>query len=260
MQRATLARMREYLGMLAAEVDATRRDEAFQRALDGLARFWECSPCNQWLIRAQRPDATRVAGSGTWAKLGRKPKPGEKPLWLLAYSRRRKPPFVIVHAWDVKQTRGKRLLSLDVVLKGRTRHAQVLDLAARRLGVEVLAFSLSNAPLGVSLGGRVRLRPGLSQRERVATLAHELAHEVLHQAEAERRRKRPLPTEWAEAEAEATAYVVQKVLGLPSRAPTWIAWAGGSGAMIGASLGRIQRAARTILRAARGGPLGRLVV
>jgi len=193
--RATLARMREHLRTLAADVDAVQRDAAFRRTLDGLALFWEYSPLNQWLIREQRPDATRVAGALTWAKLGRRPKPGEKPLWLLAYSRRRKPPFVIVHAWDVKQTRGKRLVSLDVVLQGRTRHAQALDRAARWLGVEVREFSLSNSPLGVSLGGRVRLRPGLSQRERVATLAHELAHEVLHQAEAERRRKRPLPTE-----------------------------------------------------------------
>jgi hypothetical protein len=59
-----------------------------------------------------------------------------------------------------------------------------------------------------------------------------------------------------ETEADATAYVILRVLGLPSTAPAYIAWHRGSGAMIGASMGRIQRAARRILEAAEIDPLG----
>ena len=55
-----------------------------------------------------------------------------------------------------------------------------------------------------------------------------------------------------EAQAEATAYVVLRALGLPSTAPTYIAWQGGDGAAVLRSLGPVQRAVRTILDAGIG--------
>ena len=49
--------------------------------------------------------------------------------------------------------------------------------------------------------------------------------------------------------ADATAYVVLAVLGLPSKAPTYIAWQGGTGLGVYRSMARVQRAARAILGA-----------
>ena len=106
---------------------------------------------------------------------------------------------------------------------------------AAGLGVEVAFVPLPERVLGRSLGGRVEIQPSIRGRERAAVLAHELAHEVLHQAErrraAEARRPGPQRTHAeCETEADATAYVVLRVLGIPSRAPAYIAWQGGTGA------------------------------
>jgi antirestriction protein ArdC len=86
-------------------------------------------------------------------------------------------------------------------------------------------------------------------------LAHELAHEILHQAAGKRAAtlKRPGPARTKaekETEADATAYVVLAVLGLPSKAPSYIAWQGGTGSAVLRSMTRIQRAAKAILEAA----------
>ena len=108
---------------------------------------------------------------------------------------------------------------------------------------------------GRSLGGRIEVSPNLSGRDKVAVLAHELAHEILHQAERRRAAelKRPGPERShaeKETEADATAYVVLAALGLPSRAPTYIAWQGGTGYEVLRSMTRVQRAAKAILEAA----------
>ena len=89
-------------------------------------------------------------------------------------------------------------------------------------------------------------------------LAHELAHEILHQRERARAGKRGRAQTHAEreTEAEGTSYVVMRALGMASKAPAYIAWNGGDGAAVLRSMARIQRAARTILDAAthRAGP------
>jgi hypothetical protein len=128
--------------------------------------------------------------------------------------------------------------------------------AAAKLGIAVEYAYPGEGVAGFSSGGRVRIHPRLPGRQTVATLAHELAHEVLHQAEraralAAKRRPKPRTHAEVETEADATAFVVLGVLGLPSKAPTYIAWQGGDGAQVLRSLTRVQRAARVILEAAR---------
>ena len=81
-------------------------------------------------------------------------------------------------------------------------------------------------------------------------LAHELAHEILHMDPRNAARRQKMSRVEREAQAEATAYVVLRALGLPSTAPTYIAWQGGDGATVLRSLGPVQRAVRTILEAA----------
>ena len=94
---------------------------------------------------------------------------------------------------------------------------------------------------------RIRVETRNTPAQRVKTLAHEIAHALLH----EQFDSRAL----AELEAESTAYVVCQSLGLDSSDYSFgyvATWAGGGEqaiAGIKASCERIQRTAATILRA-----------
>jgi hypothetical protein len=248
--------LRERLTRLASDVDRTRRDGGFREALDAMRRFWRYSPFNQFVIRMQCPEATRVAARSVWESLGRTVKESERPISVLAPTRwHRGRGFIAVPVYDVRQTRGRRLARLDLALGGRSRHVKTLEHAATKLGVEVVYGGLSQRAVAESEGGRIRVRPELSGRDKVAALAHELAHEILHQAErlraaSAKRPPRPRTHAEQETEADATAYVVLGVLGLPSKAPTYIAWQGGDGAQVLRSMTRVQRAAKAILEAA----------
>ena len=242
---AVLADFRAELAELGAEVDRVRQDVGFRRALDTAARFWRYSPCNQWLIRVANPRATRVAGHRVWEALGRKVRDGEPPIHIFAPTRPVGFPFISVEVFDVKQTRGRKLVLPDMILRGRTAKVAVLERAAAVLGILVVPLLSDDGVLGCSVGGEIRIRAGLPQRERVAVLAHELAHELLHQGDHKQQRS----IAEIETEADATSYVVLRALGLRSKAPSYIAWRGGSGALIARSLHRIQRAARQILDA-----------
>jgi len=248
--------VRDLLERLAQEVDAQRRDQGFLEALRTMARFWRYSFFNQYLIAWQRPGATMVNSRLRWAALGRKVKPGEEPIEVLAPSRGRGGlSFFPVPVYDVRQTRGRKVAVLDLGLKGGSRHVRTLEAAAAQLGVEVAWEVPRPGALGLSTGGRVMVSPYLSGRDKVAVLAHELAHEILHQAERKRARElqRPGPERThaeIETEADATTYVVLAALGLPSRAPAYIAWQGGTGLAVVRSMTRVQRAAKTILEAA----------
>jgi hypothetical protein len=167
------------------------------------------------------------------------------------------PRYVAVPVYDIKQTRGRRLRMIHTLLGGETDLVPVLEAAAGRLGVAVRTvgyFPGGRSVIGRSLGGVVEILGQLTSRERLAVLAHELAHEILHQDPAWRARKHRVSHAEEEMEAEATAYLVLKILGVPSTAPTYIAWQGGSGVMIAAAMGRIQRATRAIVAAALGEP------
>ena len=254
---ALQAQVKQHLGDLAAAVDATSRDEGFNEALRNMARFWRYSVLNQAYIHFQRKDATRVAGRLAWEAIGRKVKPAEEPMVILAPSRYSggSARFVPVHVYDVKQTRGRKVQELDLLLAGRTRHWRTMERAAAALGIEVAYVRFGEPATGRSLGGRIEVKPGLPGMERTATLAHELAHELLHQVEDRRQEtmKRPGPRltrAEMETEADATAYVVMSVLGLPSKAPSYIPWQGGSGLMVLRAMTRVQRAVRAILEAA----------
>ena len=241
---------RSILSALATEVDRTLQDAGFRHFIDVAARFWRYSPLNQWLIQRTRPTATRIAARSVWYRLGRKVRAGEVPIRILAPSNPRGFPFIVVDVFDVAQTEGRALPELDLMLRGRTNRIADLERAAAVLGVRIAPLYGLGHVTGCSLGGEIRVRPDLPQCERAAVIAHELAHELLHHSDPHRRRTHAE----IETEAEATSYVVLRALSLPSKAPTYIAWRGGSGALLARSLRRIQRAAKRILDAAQHQP------
>ena len=256
-QQELRSRVRQHIETLAQAVDEKAKNEGFQEVLRNMARFWRYSIFNQFLIRMQKPEATWVTGLRKWEAMGRRLKVREQPLMVFAPSRHADGAvrFLTVPVYDVSQTKGRRLRTIDVTLEGESSRWQALERSAAKLGIEVRYTRLPAGIRGRSFGGRVEILPGLPGQERAAVLAHELAHEVLHQAELKRKAdlKRPGPARThaeVETEAEATSYVVLAVLGLPSKAPEYIAWQRGTGLTVLRSMTRIQRAAKALLEVA----------
>ncbi|MEK7354592.1 MAG: DUF192 domain-containing protein, partial [Chloroflexota bacterium] len=129
----------EVLKRLKEGVDGIQQSDNFRNFLLTMAKFHDYSIGNLILIMLQKPDATRVAGFGTWRDLGRWVKKGEKGIAILAPCM---PPkgtkstapedneteegetkeeqggirplfFRVVHVFDLSQTEGKPLPEFD---------------------------------------------------------------------------------------------------------------------------------------------------
>lgn len=225
---------------LAEETDAVRQSEAFKAYLDAAARFWQYSFSNQVLILVQNPKATRVAGFRTWNELGRRIKKGEKAIRILAPSIKKLKKtdektgreeeeklikgFVAVSVFDVGQTDGQPLPSIDVDVQG-DEHKLFLDrllayCASLGITVETRALGV-NGLYGYSKGGKIVLDSTQSVNSQACTLVHELAHELLHQT-AEGKAKAFTKQE-QELQAESVAYVVCKAAGLTPKSANYLA-------------------------------------
>jgi antirestriction protein ArdC len=194
-----------------------------------MARFHTYSFGNVMLIARQKPDATNVAGIRTWNSLGRFVKRGEKGILILApmVSKNRKNEnaeqaedakqpesklfgFRAVYVFDVTQTEGKDLPALTEVQGDVSGYRERLFKFVEAQGVE-LNYSERIAPAkGLSHGGKITLLLGMQPAEEFSTLAHEIAHEMLHRGD-----RRTLTTKQVrETEAEAVAFVVCQAIGL----------------------------------------------
>lgn len=76
-------RLKDALQTLEHGIDSILTSESFADYLQTLARFHSYSFGNVLLIRAQRPDATHVAGYRKWVELGRQVKKGEQGIKIL---------------------------------------------------------------------------------------------------------------------------------------------------------------------------------
>jgi antirestriction protein ArdC len=205
------------------------QSEVLTQYLGAMARFHTYSFGNVMLIARQKPDATNVAGIRTWNSLGRFVKRGEKGILILApmVSKNRKKDedaepedakqpesklfgFRAVYVFDVTQTEGKELPALTEVQGDVSGHRERLFKFVESQGVE-LNYSERIAPAkGLSHGGKITLLSGLQPAEEFSTLAHEIAHEMLHRGD-----RRTLTTKQVrETEAEAVAFVVCQAVGL----------------------------------------------
>ena len=247
---------------------AAGKSETLLAYLAAMARFHSYSFGNIMLIYSQRPDATRVAGFRTWRELDRYVKKGEKGIVIIApmMLKRRdsdgpnghpvehdgdKPDtfirFRAVHVFDVSQTEGEALPEHSAVGGDPAGHIDRLKtvVADRGIGLEY-SDELGSAE-GKSSGGRITLRTGLSSAEEFSTLAHELAHEMLHHTDDGDR-----PTKTVrETEAEAVAFVVSQAVGLDTNTASsdYIQIYAGTKETLAASLDRIQHTATAIISA-----------
>jgi hypothetical protein len=236
--------------------------DEWRRYLEFQARFHRYSFGNVLLIALQCHEATRVAGFRAWQKMNRPVRRGEKALWILA-------PMVHSHVadegeeqlivrgfkfvpvFDVSQTDGEDLPSVCNRLDG----ADPAGCFARLVSVaQSIGFAVTSHELNGSANGdcshaerRIRIEIRNAPAQQVKTLAHEIAHALLHESFESRA--------LAELEAESTAYVVCQALRFDTGGYSfgYVATWGDGGvraiACIKASCDRIQRAAAAILRA-----------
>lgn len=262
-------RHEEILERLTAGIAELTTSEAWERWLRFQSRFHHYSAQNVLLIQMQRPDATRVAGFHAWLKLGRHVRKGEKGIAILAPVTRRTRDedeqggedvvrkavvgFRATYVWDVAQTDGDALEEPPVHrLTGADPMGlfEKLSLVAREIGYTVEDEYLSGGVNGdCSVDERrIRIEVRNDPAQQVKTLAHELAHALLHDAE-HRTLARPLK----ELEAESAAFVICSALGVRTDDYSFgyvATWAGGGDqavAGIKASAGRIQQAAHRVL-------------
>jgi antirestriction protein ArdC len=249
------------LEALAEGVESLGDSDAWRAHLELQGRFHRYSFNNTVLIGSQCPDATRIAGFAAWKKLGRSVVRGERAIWILApitgrrnrtdEGEERRPiiGFRPVAVFDVSQTEGDELPEVCRVLEGDDPDGcfESLILRAARAGYSVELAELPGGANGDCTFSRRRIRVESRNRpaQRVKTLAHELAHALLHEGDVDR------PT--AELEAEATAYVVCRALGLDTADYSFgyvASWAGGgvaAASAISASGAAIQRAVAFLL-------------
>jgi antirestriction protein ArdC len=254
----------DLLAQLAEGIARLTTSDAWREHLLFQSRFHRYSYSNVVLISSQDPRATQVAGFRTWCRLDRFVRKGEKALWILApIVRRRKDPgndddddargirgFKYVPVFDIAQTDGKTPPAVCTRLNGDDPAGIYprLVTVARSIG-----FSVEDCEFDATTNGdcshserRIRVEVRNEPVQRVKTLAHELAHALLHQCVNDRA--------LAELEAESTAYVVCQGLGLDTAGYSFgyvAIWAGGGEqaiASIKASCGRIQKAAASILQ------------
>lgn len=238
------------------------KSERLTQYLAMLARFHRYSFGNVLLILSQRPDATHVAGFSTWKQLGRYVKKGEKGIVIIApMSIRPKDDdaagqqqeqarpilrFRGVYVFDVSQTDGEPLPEPARVNGDPSDHLQSLKALVAERGIALDNSDLPGSADGVSRGGRISTRPGLSSAEEFSVIVHELAHELLHRGE-----NRPASKTVRETEAEAVAFVVSQSIGLEtgSAASDYIQLYDGKTETLAQSLDRIQHVAAEIIAA-----------
>ena len=235
---ANLARIDEWLDLLANEVDVAAHSEELTLYLQTLARFWTYSARNCWLITIQMPEARRVASRKTWESLGRTIK---RDQWrrgleiLCPHFRKVKDEqtgeerealthFSTGWVFDISQTEGRPLA--QPVWQQTTGDYNPLYGALieriRRSGLTVEERDdLPDGVHGYSTGrGTIAVSTSDSLGNRCQTLLHELCHERCHDIRARQTFNRAM----LECQAESVSYCCCQAFEIPTpNTPTYLA-------------------------------------
>ena len=232
--------------------------------LKAMGRFHNYSLGNVMLIGFQKPEATRVAGFHAWQKLGRFVKKNEKGIAIMApVIWRRKVTnesdgpdkqetddetvmaFRTVYVFDYSQTEGKPLAEFARVRGDPGVYIEKLRDYVTGKGIIIEYSDSIGSAEGVSSGGLIRLKKGLSPAEELSVLAHETAHELLHRD----KNNTPKDKKVRETEAEAVAFVVCHGIGLDTNTASsdYIQLYDGDKETLMKSLERIQKTASEML-------------
>jgi antirestriction protein ArdC len=264
------AGVRRTIEQLANETDAARQSQLFRDYLRTSAAFWDYSWHNQMLIWRQKPDASFVGGFNTWLKCGRYVRKGEQGIAILApmfFKDKRQTTdgvdvetqriwFKVVYVFDISQTDGTPLPELptkSVGERGQDMLSRLLCFAeSRGIAVRFVEKCSLNGAAGTSRGTEIEIRTGGTDvTTQGATLAHEIAHSLLHfTADGKRittRDGQGIDKRQRELEAEATAYVVGSYFGIQSPSEFYLATYSVTPAMLLEAVETIAATVKTIL-------------
>ena len=264
------ASIRRTIEQLANETDAARQSQLFRDYLRTSAAFWDYSWHNQMLIWRQKPDASFVGGFNTWLKCGRYVRKGEKGIAILApmfFKDKRQATdgseieaqriwFRVVYVFDISQTDGTPLPEMptkSVGERGQGVLNRLLRFAeSRGISVRFVQKCSLNGAAGTSKGTEIEIRTSETDvTTQAATLAHEIAHSLLHwTGDGKRittRAGKEIDKQQRELEAEATAYVVGSYFGIQSPSDFYLASYKVTPAMLLEAVETIAATVKTIL-------------
>lgn len=213
------------------------KSDTYKNYLSFVSTFHSYSQNNIRLILSQNPNASLIAGAGTWKKEhGRYPSKGEKALYIwsapLEYIQKDKEGkpkldkdgkvqkriyFKLLPVFDVEQTSGKELPQPVVSLSGEVKNYENLYLAIRNsIDTPVKFEKLTDGSDGYfrPSTNQIVLNAGMSQEATIKTLIHEATHSQLHTNSKARFGDKTYQRQ--EFEAESVAYVVCQHYGIDS--------------------------------------------
>jgi antirestriction protein ArdC len=199
--------------------------------LTTMSRFSRYSLANQFLIFAQRPDATHVCGYRAWNKAGYQVRKGEHGIAIYApmlFASKRDTAlesdtdaaprlgYRVAYIFDVSQVDalpGTAPALEAIAVASPNAHRANEQLKAFLVGhnVELEYKALQPGLLGYTNGRRITCGTGQASHVEFATLAHETTHVLLH-FPADRTTRPDLVTR--ETEAEAVTYLLCAQLGI----------------------------------------------
>jgi antirestriction protein ArdC len=248
---------------LESKILALVSGDGWAAFLETAARFHSYSASNVLLILSQCPHASRVAGFRAWQGLGRQVRRGERSIKILAPARYKTTDettgetrwavrgFTVANVFDLSQTDGAELPDVRPVLLTGAGFAELYaGLAAQVVaaGFRVERGECAGANGFTDFERRVvRVRDDVEPAQAVKTLAHELAHVLLHSPQ-----KITYATNRAlcEVEAESVAYVVCTSAGVATddySLPYVARWANGDPAIVRATADRVIKSAQSII-------------
>jgi len=233
---------KKLLNKLNQKIESVQNSDEFKEILKTLAKFHNYSYQNRILIQLQKPEATLVAGYKQWQKkFDRHVKKGEKAISILApftYKKKvteeknvnvqlrevekevKRMYFRPVSVFDVSQTEGKPLPSIDIAVKD-TNSKLLLPLKKflETKDIKLEIKELKEGLKGYSQGGKIVIDKKLNDTEKAGVLVHETAHELLHDKES----RQHMSKEIKEMEAEAAAFIVMNHYGVEIKSDKYLA-------------------------------------
>jgi len=235
---------------------ASGKSESLKIYLKSMAQFHQYSFSNVMLIMLQNPDAKQVAGYKTWQKLKRNVRSGEKGLKILApgFSKSTdksgqevdKVWFRCVSVFDISQTDGESLPEPTNTIGDATEFIPKIENVIKERGVSLEYKDYDADYYGDSNAKekRITINNSLSSAETFRTLAHELAHSILHSGKGDKAIR--------ELEADAVSCVVSEFYGLKNSiesASDYIQLWGGNIKQFSERMSTIQKTSDIIIKA-----------
>lgn len=240
----------------------------WQKFLEFSSRFHQYSFRNMMLVWMQRPNSTCIASVKKWNELHRWVKKGEHGMEILVPIFKKEMiegkememlvGFKVGHVFDISQTDGADLPEEVMPSLLRGNNVELLH-ALIRYGMDVMKVRVEEEIMDDGANGYITYSQGKPDRiaikasneptMKAKTMAHELAHGILH-SESEYAEHTPRDTK--ELEAESTAFLVMNTFGIDSGEYSFLylaSWGGGAEGIkqIQESGGRIHRAANAII-------------